>query len=303
MSDDRTTRLYTENPEPNAAQQNWTPCLVALQGTQIGNKFLLDKDEIAIGRSKKMDICLEQHEVSRKHAIIVRRNDRYTIIDQSSKNGTWLNAVSIASAILHDKDLIGIGDNVLKFLAANSNEQAYYDEIYRQTCMDQVLQVFNKHYFTDKLEHEMERCRRYGGELSLLLLDADRFKQLNDTYGHLAGDAALLHLTGLIKTHVRKIDSLCRYGGEEFAVILPHTGPIQAYIVAEHIRKLIAETPFEYAGTQIPMSVCIGVAGCEAAQSLAQSAQQFVERADRALYSAKSSGRNKVVMSSDFVEE
>ncbi|CAK0768938.1 GGDEF domain-containing protein [Gammaproteobacteria bacterium] len=275
----------------------WTACLVVLQGTGIGNKILLDKDEISVGRAKEMDLCLTQGGVSRMHAMIRRVDDqRFLIADNNSTNGTLVNSVRVKEHVLNDQDIIVIGSNTLKFISSDSQEQAYHEELYRQSHMDRALQVYNKQYFLNRLDEEIVRCRRYGGELSLILFDADHFKRLNDTYGHLAGDAALMHLVEIIKKRIRDSDILCRYGGEEFTVIMPHTGQQQAFVLAEHIRMRVAKTPLDHSGETIDITISIGISSYFFDGTRPCTRELLISQADQALYQSKNSGRNKATI-------
>ncbi len=266
-------------------------------GVGVGNKILLNKDELTIGRAKAVDVRLEEAGVSRRHAVIKRLNEQqFLLIDTNSTNGTLINAEYIKEVLLKDQDLIAIGDSRLKFIAADSPEQLYYEELYRQAQMDKALQVYNKHYFLNKLDEEVQRGKRYGSPLSLMLLDADYFKQLNDTHGHLAGDAALIQLTEIIKKRIRDTDFLCRYGGEEFTVIMPQTHQQQAYVLAEHIRILVANTPVKQGNTVIDMTISIGISSYARQEEQACTPELLITQADKALYEAKHSGRNKVML-------
>ena len=278
-------------------KREWVACLIVLQGTGIGDRIRLDKEELSIGRADQADIRLEQGGVSREHALIRRDNDgNFEIIDQNSTNSIWVNSKKCHNATLKDQDLIAIGEYLLKFIDSNSSEQAHYEELFQQACMDKVLQVYNKHYFLTRLDEEIARCERNAGTFSLILLDADHFKLFNDNHGHLAGDAALLQLTTLIRKNIRKVDVPCRYGGEEFTVILPDADIRQALVVAEHIRSLVAKKPVEYANNSIPLTVSIGIAQYHSDPAQAASGETLIAHADNALYQAKQDGRNRTVM-------
>lgn len=279
----------------------WPSCLVVLQGIDVGNKIALHKDTITIGRAQDMDICLTQGGVSRMHAVIQRLNEQqFLLIDKNSTNGTLVNSQVITEILLKDQDVIRIGDSILKFIASDSPEQSYYEELYRQTHLDKALQIYNKHYFLNKLKEEILSCQRYGNELSLILFDVDHFKQFNDTYGHLAGDAALIQLAEIGKKHLRETDSLCRYGGEEFTVIMPRTSQQQAYVLSENIRTIVSKTPVHYSGTAIDMTISIGITSYSLDNTqFIRTPELLIAQADKALYQAKHSGRNKVILFND----
>jgi diguanylate cyclase (GGDEF)-like protein len=133
---------------------------------------------------------------------------------------------------------------------------------------------------------------RHKEGFALLLADLDHFKSVNDTHGHLAGDAALRHAAQALEGGLRTTDFLARYGGEEFAVILPHTGQAQAWMLAERLRRRVAGAALRYAGRAIPLTVSIGMAGFAPGQ--AATPVSLVAQADQALYAAKQAGRNRV---------
>ncbi|RMH54534.1 MAG: GGDEF domain-containing protein [Candidatus Hydrogenedentota bacterium] len=150
--------------------------------------------------------------------------------------------------------------------------------------------------FETILSEEMSRARDAGKPLSLLICDIDRFKRINDTYGHLAGDAVIVHIARLLRNRVRISDTVARYGGEEFVVILPGTPVSGANEIAERIREMIEATPAGVHGptgeVSVPLTISIGGTELNDGDSLAD----LIERADQALYSAKRGGRNRVVI-------
>lgn len=157
---------------------------------------------------------------------------------------------------------------------------------------DQLTGLFNHREFYRLLGEELARSLRYGHQVSLLMLDIDYFKRVNDSFGHLAGDQVLRRLPELIRGQLRVNDLPCRYGGEEFGVILPETGAEQALEVAERIRSGIAGIPIELPdGGSLRVTVSLGVATFSAG---GQNAESLVSAADLALYQAKRSGRNRV---------
>jgi len=165
---------------------------------------------------------------------------------------------------------------------------------------DTLTGLDNRREFQRRLDGEIERSRRYARPLSLLMLDIDHFKVINDTYGHPAGDEVLRTLAGLIRRALRPADQPARYGGEEFAVILPETPAAGAHAVAERLRGAIAAAPFALgAGTTVYPTVSIGVAGF---LEDADAGPALVAAADRALYAAKKAGRNCVRASSAVLD-
>ncbi|ADH85632.1 sensor domain-containing diguanylate cyclase [Desulfurivibrio alkaliphilus] len=167
-----------------------------------------------------------------------------------------------------------------------------YETVRRLSIYDPLTGLFNHGQFYNLLAEELSRHQRTGRPLSLLMLDIDHFKKVNDTYGHRAGDAVLQQLSGLLKKQARAIDRVCRYGGEELALILPETDREAARQTAERLRRHVEKCCFATCGQQeIGVTVSIGAATCPDA---AISAETLVNAADRALYAAKRAGRNRV---------
>jgi diguanylate cyclase len=161
-------------------------------------------------------------------------------------------------------------------------ERAYHDPL--------LDGVYNRLAFNEKLQQEIDRCQRYQQDVSLILFDMDRFKQVNDTYGHQAGDLALQTLAVRVKAALRAPDFFARFGGDEFALILPQTALPGAVIVSERIRKLLHHTKFLYETHELQVSLSLGVASLHAEDS----PESLLGRADQALYLAKENGRNQV---------
>lgn len=179
-----------------------------------------------------------------------------------------------------------IYDDILKL----KNEVKTLGELVRT---DFLTSLFNKQHLIFSLEQELERTRRCNQATTLFLIDADHFKSINDTYGHIVGDKILQHLAFLIRENIRKIDIPCRYGGEEFAVILPATPLLTGVHVAERLREEIQNSKVTLeSGKKISLTVSIGVSSTE--QYNEHTPETFLKSADTQLYSAKEQGRNKV---------
>jgi len=275
-----------ERPVANEA------ALVMIYGIDLGKKFNLDKPSIIIGRSSKCDIQVDQESISRNHAKLINDGKNVEVRDLGSTNGTYVNDDLISETKLRDGDLIKIGRTIFKFLSGGNIENAYHEEIYRLTTVDGLTQVYNKRYFMENLERELSRSSRYGRNLSLLIFDIDHFKNINDTYGHLAGDYVLKQMAKTISQNIRREDFMARYGGEEFAIILPEIDRQNSMIMAEKVRKLVADFDFVFEDAKIPTTVSVGVATAD--DSLSEP-MELIKIADANLYQAKKQGRNRVV--------
>lgn len=266
-------------------------CLVVIYGLELGKKFNLNRPQITIGRSSKADVQIDQEAVSRNHCKIINAEGAVMLRDMASTNGTYVNDEMIDEYALRDGDFIKIGRCIFKFLTGNNIESAYHEEIYRLTTIDGLTQVFNRRYFIETLEREIGRALRYRRHLSLMMFDIDRFKRVNDNFGHLAGDYVLKHLASVVKGRIRREDVLARYGGEEFAIVLPEIGHGHSLAFAEKIRILVEAAEFIFEDAVIPVTVSIGVASL---RPDIEDPLEFIKQADAMLFAAKEAGRNQV---------
>jgi diguanylate cyclase (GGDEF)-like protein len=173
----------------------------------------------------------------------------------------------------------------------------FMEKIEQQAVRDSLTGLYNHMEFQNHLAKEVARCRRYGGDFSLLMLDLDHFKLVNDSYGHQTGDAVLKEIVRTIQHRLRSVDKVFRYGGEEFAVVLPETQKDGAKIISERIRKAVEESVYELNSSHsIKVTVSIGVSTFP---HDAANREETITTADQALFSAKRTGRNRVVVYSD----
>lgn len=179
---------------------------------------------------------------------------------------------------------------------ASQQDCCYLDELKtlrRQVNTDPLTGLFNVRYFREALDAELERTRRTGMPTSLMMVDLDHFKRVNDSHGHENGNRVLVHVAELLRNQTRKLDICCRYGGEEFIIILPSTELMLANQVAERCRSLLEQIPVDLDEGQLQVTASIGLAVCSDANR--QTAGQLIEHADQCLYEAKRSGRNRIV--------
>jgi diguanylate cyclase (GGDEF)-like protein len=177
-------------------------------------------------------------------------------------------------------------------VARDITERKIFEEQLQELAItDSLTRVWNRRHFMHLVERELDRAKRYGGPLAILLIDLDHFKKINDTYGHDVGDEALKRVAEVSMTTLRRVDIFARYGGEEFAVAMPQTNLEHAVRAAERLRQSVAETPMVAHGSPLFITVSIGVT---VAGSLSADLSTVLKRADIALYQAKSNGRNRV---------
>lgn len=188
------------------------------------------------------------------------------------------------------RDLATSLENTVTQRTAALREQTVMLE--QMAITDPLTQVYNRRHFFILAEKEMERASRGGTPMSVILIDADHFKQINDTYGHPSGDRVLIHLAQICQKYIRARDVFARYGGEEFILLLPETNLSQATFVAERVRKALAENGVMEKDQVIPVTISLGIAVWTKTQPVSFST--LLSQADQALYRAKQSGRNQV---------
>ena len=282
----RRTAISLPSERPKSAGQ---PCLVIMTGPEMGRRIDLNREEVSIGRSEECTVCVNSDLVSRRHAVVNCVLGHYIVVDLKSTNGTFINDTRIERAELKDGDLLRTGKTVLKYLE-NSVELEYMQHILSLATIDSLTQLFNKRHFDEVFGKEVARALQTQQPLSLVVLDIDHFKRITEGLGHPAGDAVLQHVAGVVKRQIRSSDCLCRVGGEEFALVLPHTSLVLAAQAAELIRVAVQGSVCEYLGQPIPATLSLGVAELGAGDI----PEALYQRADERLYAAKRSGRNRV---------
>jgi diguanylate cyclase (GGDEF)-like protein len=179
-------------------------------------------------------------------------------------------------------------------ICATSIQNAHYVERVKQLAyLDGLTGIFNRRFFELRIIEEIERARRYGTGMAVIMADIDQFKKLNDEFGHLLGDEVLRQVSSLFHQQLRKIDVVCRYGGEEFAILLTQTNTQQAVIIAEKLRRLVEG--YQFPG--VPRTVTIS-AGVAAFPDHGKSRDDLIRAADNGLYAAKQAGRNRICLAS-----
>lgn len=177
---------------------------------------------------------------------------------------------------------------IIKYLIKSRD----FEYQYKLATVDGLTDLYNHRYFQETLKQQMEMSKRYGTNVSLIIIDIDFFKKFNDTFGHQAGDAVLRQVAQVLKKNVRTSDVVCRYGGEEMSIILPNTNNEEARINAERICKAVAEKPFKLNATdESHVTVSLGVATFP---QDGENSKALIETADKGLYRAKENGRNQV---------
>jgi diguanylate cyclase (GGDEF)-like protein len=216
-------------------------------------------------------------------------------IDWMRQDGTFFpvkdatGQVSAVCVTLYDATDVAVSHH--KIEEANQKLQVAMAELERLSNQDALTGIYNRRHLERHLQLEINRVRRYGGDLSLVMFDLDHFKRVNDTYGHVAGDAVIRAVADRVSNSIRDTDLFARYGGEEFCLALPVTPIGGALQLAERLRQRIEREPIVFDGKTIAFTVSLGVA--EMSNTIGKPAD-FIEHADQALYQSKASGRNRV---------
>jgi diguanylate cyclase (GGDEF)-like protein len=272
----------------------FSPCLVVIAGPDLGRRIPLEEPALVIGREAEADLVVPVDGISRAHCRL-ELHDGVWLRDLGSTNGTWRNGEAVPAdrpVRLASGDRIELVGVVFKFLAGGDVESLYHEEIYQLTIVDGLTRAFNRRYLMDFVAREISRCRRHARPLSVLLFDVDRFKAINDGFGHAAGDHVLRTLVEVAREGVRREECLARYGGDEFVIVMPETGLDGARIVAERMRGRVELHAFSWHGRRLPVTISAGVAmlGPEVIAP-----EDLIAAADAQLLEAKVAGRNRAM--------
>lgn len=267
--------------------------LKVVEGHQAGLILVLEGDEMTLGRDPLCNIVLDEIGVSRFHCSVRRGEHTWEAADLNSTNGTFVNDKQITRVDLYEEDTLMLGPEcTLRFDRQPAEEVELARRLFEGARLDGLTRVFNRVTFFERLAQEVSYSQRQQSTFGLLLFDIDHFKKINDTYGHPGGDAVLCQVSERARAMLRLEDTLGRYGGEEFAILLRNSGLAASLRVAERLRSEIADRPFVIEGHG-PVSVTTSIGVAVWAPELNQDA--LVAQADEQLYAAKQSGRNRVM--------
>jgi diguanylate cyclase (GGDEF)-like protein len=278
--------------------------LIVVQGAEIGREYRLRRTESIVGREEGVGIRVLDERVSRHHALlsIIPRTDGgipdIRIKDLGSTNRTYVNGETIGEKLLRDGDKIQVGDTVLKFVLQDDVDARFHEEVRNRIVYDQLTGLLNKESLYLALESELRRCLSHGLPLSILMMDLDHFKLVNDTHGHLMGSFVLAEVGRIISEKLRSTDVSARYGGEEFLAYLAEIPIGEAGLVAERIRQAMEAHAFTRtmeSGSELTISVTISI-GVSVFPEHGRTRDELIAAADQALYRAKGEGRNRVCL-------
>ena len=269
------------------------PQLIVLSGESVGETFHLDRPAI-IGRGEVAQVRLHDDGVSRRHAMVVRVGGELCLEDLQSANGTRVNGrtnhATCPAQRRHDPARREDDPQVhRRRLRGRGTPEATSEAAVR----DALTRVYNRRHFVERLASEVAYSLRHRSPLSLLMIDIDHLKRINDGYGRPAGDYVLATLGQILLAAVRVEDIVARYGGEEFAILCRGTPPMSALQLAERLRRDVEAYAFTYRRKRMSVTLSVGIAMCADSPT---AAQYLVAKADGALYEAKRTGRNRAVL-------
>jgi diguanylate cyclase (GGDEF)-like protein len=226
----------------------------------------------------------------------VKVDNDFFIEDLNSANGTFVQGERVTRQKLNDGDQLQLGPAaIFRYSITDDDQRALLEQLYSTSVTDSLTGARNREYLDSLMLTELSYAERHDNDLSFVLLDLDHFKSVNDTYGHPAGDTVLVAVADAVRSQLRAEDSLCRYGGEEFCVVLRSIDLAGAHSMGERIRSVIQGLTIQHEKLQLKVTTSVG---CASRRELPEpGAAPMIALADERLYKAKKAGRNRVVSS------
>jgi two-component system, cell cycle response regulator len=269
--------------------------LLRMDGVQAGQIIGMEHWPFTVGRHPTNSLRVDEDSISRSHARIVRNGDEYMVEDLGSRNGTFVAGKRVTRAKLDHDSWLQFGPRVsFRFSMTDVREERLLRKLYESSTRDALTGVYNRLHFEERLRAEVAYAIRHRTQASLLIIDLDHFKRVNDTYGHPAGDAVLKRACEACSRALRTEDVFARFGGEEFAVVLRGIDLKGAARLGERLRQAVSAEVVEHEGQRIQVTLSAGAASIACCR--APSAEELISIADRRLYAAKQAGRNRVAV-------
>jgi diguanylate cyclase (GGDEF)-like protein len=268
--------------------------ILVLSGPSAGQYRKLPRDGGIIGRETDVDITVNDPGVSRRHALIAREDmGRFVIRDLQSRYGLWVEGEKVDRHVLSDGDRVQLsGETVIRVRYQDAKETEILDRIQEAVIRDPLTGVANRRYFLERLEQEYGYARRHSTPLTVLMIDIDFFKRINDARGHPVGDQVLRGVGRTLHGAVRVEDVVSRYGGDEFAVLSRGYDIDEGERFAHRLLKTMRDKPIRVHEESFPVTLSIGAATYVRGDP--DGIMQLIARADSALYQAKQRGRDQV---------
>ncbi len=271
------------------------PTIIVIAGDLFGQMINLEeKKRVFFGRGSECDVVINNPSLSRKHCVVRNENGRIIIEDLNSTNGTFINGVRIKKTELESGQRVFLGDIcAFKFAYQDDIDLDLNRLILDKAIKDRLTNIYNRTYFDELLRKEFLFHKRANLPLSLIFIDLDDFKKINDTFGHICGDEILKKVALSLKSNVRESDYVCRYGGEEFVIILKNTSFEKAMKKAESLRQIISSIELLCNSRSVRVTASFGVATLENGNFKTE--RRLLAEADSAMYKAKELGKNMVI--------
>jgi diguanylate cyclase (GGDEF)-like protein len=268
-----------------------------LTGLHAGRIVAVEAAGAIIGRDADADLVVEDTGVSRRHARVARASDGgFYVEDLGSTNGTFVGSARVGIAPLFGGETIRLGPQLrVRFAVVDATVETLYRRLYESSVRDPLTHLFNREYLAGRLVAEVAHAQRTRSDLALLIADVDSFKQVNDRFGHLVGDRALCTVGARMMRTIRLDDVLARYGGDEFVILAPAIGAIEALHLGERVCRTIQELHLSTRGQRVPITLSIGIASLAEVIGRGEHVPALLALADSRLYGAKAAGRNRVV--------
>jgi two-component system, cell cycle response regulator len=294
FGDDDTDVFETAAPSSGGLRFERQFILTVLAGPQMGLAHEIVGSSLVLGRGEDCAMVLNDPGLSRRHCRIIKEGEQLFIEDLDSSNGTFVDGEIVRGRRpLAEGARIHLGRHtVLSLTRQDPLERHAARQLYESSMRDPLTELYNRRFFDQRLREEYAFASRHQRPLSVILLDLDFFKKVNDSFGHPAGDEVLRQVARLIKRSVRQEDVACRLGGEEFGVIVRTDGREGARALAERMRKRIEDSPVYHGDQLIFVTTSLGIATA-APPHMFESADALLAAADQALYRAKGEGRNR----------
>lgn len=270
--------------------------LIILYPRELFRQIPLKKGKSVLGRGIEADIRLDDPLISRKHCEISWDGKIVRIRNLQSTNGIFVDGQEVQEAVLESENRLQIGKMVLKVDFKDPSEEAFDRELFEAATTDPLTKIANRRTFLDRCAGECALARRNDYYVHTILIDADHFKKVNDTWGHQAGDMVLKEIARLLKEEKRESDLLARYGGEEFILLLSGIGLEDAYRSAERLRIAIERQLFVWNDVTVPVTISLGLSSRKG--KAIPKIEEMIAEADKLLYIAKENGRNQVATNS-----
>ncbi|MDF3067117.1 MAG: hypothetical protein K0R38_2718 [Polyangiaceae bacterium] len=287
----RSTDIAGPPPVPTTVDR---AVLLRMDGVQAGQIVGLEQWPFTVGRHPTNQLRVDEDSISRFHARVVQNGDEFVVEDLGSRNGTFVAGKRVTRAKLEHDCWLQFGPRVsFRFSMTDVREERLLRKLYESSTRDALTGAYNRLHFEERLRSEVAYAIRHRAQASLVLIDLDHFKKVNDTYGHPAGDAVLKRSADACMRALRTEDVFARFGGEEFAVVLRNIELKGAARLADRLRASVSAVPVEVDGHRVPVTLSAGAASLLCCR--APSAEELIAIADRRLYLAKQQGRNRVV--------